>query len=342
MKFSVIPLVWMMLLGLFPLAGEEIINTEPPEESEVSGDEPVFFPIYALLSALDAPDIRWQPDWPVAMPPDAFVVENGRPRSITLTLDSASWRVTRNRDELFTDFPFLFQGNFIQVRRVLGASGNIQELIIEDTDRPWNIEFLDGDDPALLVMRITQGEEVFFGVVQNALTGDMETWYDRNGNPLAVCTYLFNRPGSGILTMQNQYTDGEIQIEQHQNSFGNISEINSPLGRFSAGYTKDGRPRYWERRLLRPMPADVEGEEPVLSEFHQSYAFQWNEGGFLVRLTGTPGPDETDPVDFRYDYTLDERGNWIERREIRMIPRFGILVPSPGARIIRTIEYGED
>lgn len=336
-----IPLVYMVLLCLFPLSGEEIVETETPEETEVPGDEPIFFPVYALLAALDAPDIRWQPDWPVSMPPDAFVVKNGRPRSITLTLDSESWRVTRNRGELFVDLPFLFQGKFVQIQRVLGESGKIQELIIDDVDRPWNIEFLDGDDPALLIMRITQGEEVFFGAIQSALTGSMETWYDPDGNPLAVVTYLFSRTSGDleILKIQNQYTGGEIQIEQYQNSFGNISEISSPQGRFSAGYTKDGRPRYWERWVLQPMPADVDGEEPVLSEFHQLYAFQWDEGGFLVRITGTPGPGEKDPVDFRYDYTLDERGNWIERREIRMIPRFGVLVPSPGSRIIRTIEY---
>jgi hypothetical protein len=334
----------MVLLGLFPLSGEELIKNEPPEEAEVPGDEPVFLPVHALLSALDVPDIRWQPDWPVTMPPDAFVVENGQTRSITLTLDSESWRITRNRDELFADFPFLFQGKFIQVRRVLGESGKLQELIIDDADRPWNIEFLDGDDPALLVMRMAQGEGFFFGVIQSALTRHIETWYDQDGTSMAVFTYLFDRPGggSGILKMQSQYTDGEIRIEQYQNSFGYISEINSPLGRFSAEYTKDGRPRYWERSLLQPMPADEEEEEPVLSEFHQSFTFQWDEGGFLVRLTGTPGPGEADPVDFRYDYSLDEKGNWIERREIRMIPRFGVLVPRPGSRIIRRIEYGED
>jgi hypothetical protein len=334
----------MVLLGLFPLFGEELIKTDPPEESEVPGDEPVFFPVYTLLSALDAPAIRWQPDWPVAMPPDAFAVENGQPRSITLTLDSKSWRVSRNRDALFADFPFLFQGNFIQARRVWGESGKIRELIIDEAGRPWNIEFLEGDDPALLVMRIIQGEEIFFGVIQGAPAGNMETWYDRDGNPLAVFTYQRPIGGSGSLKIQNQYANGEIQIEQYQNSFGTISEINSPLGRFSAGYTKDGRPRYWERRLLQPMPTDGDGdgEEPVLSEVHQSYVFQWDEGGFLVRLTGTAGPGETDPVDFRYDYTLDERGNWIERRETRMIPRFGVLVPSQGSRIIRRIEYGTE
>jgi hypothetical protein len=335
----------MVLLIRFPLFGEETGKTEIPEESESPGDGPVFFPVYALLSALDAQDIGWRPDWPVAMPPDAFVVKYGQPRSITLTLDSETWRVTRNRDALPVDFPFFFQGNFVQTRRVFGESGKIRELIIDDTDWSWNVEFLEGDDPALLVMmRITQGEGVFFGVIQNALTGDMETWYDRDGNPLAVFTYRFNRngEGAGLLKLQGQYAGGEIQTEQYQNSFGTIAEINSSLGRFSAGYTKDGRPRYWDRWAVQSMPPDVEGEDPVFSEFHQSYAFQWDEGGFLVRTTGTPGPGEEDTVDFRYDYTLDDRGNWIERREIRMIPRFGVLVPSPGSRIIRRIEYGPE
>lgn len=319
------------------------MEAEPPEESESPGEGPVFFPVNALLSALRAPDIRWQPNWPITMPPDAFVVEHGQARSITLTMESGLLQISWNRTSP-VDFPFLFQGKFIQTRRIFEESGKIRELIIDEAGRLWHIEFPDGDDPTLLIIRITQGEEVFFGVIQRALIRDMETWYDRDGTPLAVFTYRFDRSGEGprIVKIQNQHTGEEAQTEQYQDSFGNISEIISPLGRFSARYTKDGRPRYWDRWILLPMPAGEDGEESVLPEFHQSYTFQWDEAGFLVRITGTPGPGEEDPVDIRFDYTLDERGNWIERREIRMIPRFGVLVPSPGPRISRAIEYGED
>jgi hypothetical protein len=247
-------------------------------------------------------------------------------------MDSEVLRITRNHNEVPVDFPFLFQGNFVQVHADFEESGGLRELTIEDPLRPWAIDFTRGDDPALGVTRIIQGEEVFWGVIQNAPAGDIETWYDRDGNPLMVFTYLFRLDGRGLLQTNS---GGETPEEYYQDSFGNTSRINSLRGVFSAGYTMEGRPRYWERQV----PADSDGEEPVPPEVYQFYTFQWDEGGFLVRLTGTPGPGEEDPVDFRYDYTLDEKGNWIERQEIRMIPRFGMLVPSPGSRIIRKIEY---
>ncbi|MDR3167378.1 MAG: hypothetical protein LBT93_05495, partial [Treponema sp.] len=217
----------------------------------------------------------------------------------------------------------------------------------------WHIEFLRGDDSPLCITRITQGEGVFFGVIQggdSALAGDGETWYDREGEALAVFTYLSGTSGEGpgFRYIKNQNDAGETETTYYHDGFGNISGVDSPLGSFSAGYIREGRPRYGERRvLLQPVPAEGEGEEePVPSEFYQSYTFQWDEGGFLVRITGTPGPGaetgdsgDGDPVDFRYDYTLDERGNWIERREIRMIPRLGMLIPRPGSRVTRTIVY---
>jgi hypothetical protein len=350
MKLPVIPLVCMILLFSFPLSGE----AETPEEPQAPEEGPVFFPVNALLAALRAPDLRWQPDWPLIMPPDAFVVGQGRPRSITLILDSGELRMTRNRDTVPTDFPFWFQGNFIQVHVVLGETGTPRELIMDDALRSWHIEFLEGDDSPLCITRITQGEEVFFGAIQRGppvpqvSAGDIETWYDREGQALVIFTYLpgtsGERPGFRYIKNQNDAGETEVTTYYHD-GFGNISGIDSPLGSFSAGYIREGRPRYGERRILiQPAPATEEGEEPAPSEFYQSYAFQWDERGFLVRITGTPGTGtggsgDEDPVDFRYDYTLDEQGNWIERREIRMIPRFGMLIPRPGSRITRTIVY---
>ncbi|MDR1107768.1 MAG: hypothetical protein LBL19_01910 [Spirochaetaceae bacterium] len=340
MKVPAILLLAMVFLTWFPVWGEETIN---PAEA---GEELRFFPVNALLIALGAPELGWRPDWPLSMPPDAFMVEQGRPSSITLTLDSGDVRLTRNRDGLPVDFPFWFQGNFIQSRLDLEESGKTRMLVMEKDLAPWYIELIGGDDPAMGIRRIIRGEDVFFDVIQNnSLTGDIETWYDRDGNPRGVWTYVFDRAadGSPLREITARTGGGEIRETYDYDSFGNLSGITSPRGRFSALYVREGRPRYAERWTLQVVPAEEgegrEGEEPVLAEFYQSYRFQWDEGGFLVRVTGTPGPGEEDPVDFRYDYTLDEKGNWIERRETRMIPRFGMLLPGPETRILRTIEY---
>jgi hypothetical protein len=253
--------------------------------------------------------------------------------------DSGELRAARDQNGSPLDFPFFFQGDFVQVHADFEETLGIRSLTIDEPPISWSIDFPEGDDPALRIARISRGDDFFFGAIQETSTGDVpggiETWYDRDGNPLAVFTFRFTRDGQGILRVQSYGAGEETTEEQYWDSFGNTSGIVSGKGVFSAAYAGEGRPRYWERRI----PADFDGEEDPPPDFRQFYTFQWDERGLLVRLTGTPGPEEEDAVDFRYEYTLDERGNWIERREIRMIPRFGMLVPGPGSLITRRIEY---
>jgi YD repeat-containing protein len=244
MKFPVIPLVCMALLLPFPLSGQEAVQDKG--EAEISGEGPVFFPVYALLSALGTAELRWRPDWPVTMPPDAFIVENGRPRSVTIMTDSGELRAARDQNGSPLDFPFFFQGDFVQVHVDFAEPIGIRSLTIDDPPGPWNIDFPEGDDPALRIARISQGDDFFFGAIQETLAGDtpggIETWYDRDGNPLAVFTFRFTRDGQGILRVHHD-AGGETTEEQYWDSFGNISGIVSDGGVFSAVYTRDGRPR---------------------------------------------------------------------------------------------------
>jgi hypothetical protein len=48
------------------------------------------------------------------------------------------------------------------------------------------------------------------------------------------------------------------------------------------------------------------------------------------------------PVDFRYEYEFDSRGNWIFRQEIALSRRGGLLTPVYGRGLIRRISYGEE
>jgi hypothetical protein len=52
-------------------------------------------------------------------------------------------------------------------------------------------------------------------------------------------------------------------------------------------------------------------------------------------------PGEEGRIDRRYDYSLDGRGNWTERREISWFRRFGYLVPARELVLQRRIEYRE-
>jgi hypothetical protein len=89
-----------------------------------------------------------------------------------------------------------------------------------------------------------------------------------------------------------------------------------------------------------PEPPAADPEAAGLEQA-RAYVFQWDEKGFLVRLLGRAGGEAQDSIDSRYEYTLDEKGNWIERREINMIRRLGLLVPVQGAALKRNLEYRE-
>jgi hypothetical protein len=91
-------------------------------------------------------------------------------------------------------------------------------------------------------------------------------------------------------------------------------------------FYREDLPRYWERRPVSE--ADEAG----------NFSLQWDEANFLVRIRGEP-ENSGSFVDYRYEYELDEKGNWIERRETRMIRAFDLLVPSPGITIKRVLEY---
>ncbi|MCL2320427.1 MAG: hypothetical protein FWC45_10105, partial [Treponema sp.] len=112
--------------------------------------------------------------------------------------------------------------------------------------------------------------------------------------------------------------------------------IAGPGGLFGVLYYREDLPRYWERLPRTGMAGGTKDREGA-----GNFSLQWDEEGSLVRIsyrTASPGTFES-PVEYRYDYTLDERGNWIERREIRMIRRLGLLVPLPGITFTRVLEY---
>jgi hypothetical protein len=136
---------------------------------------------------------------------------------------------------------------------------------------------------------------------------------------------------------------------------GNISGIISAGGEYSALYNGKGRPRYWER-FAPPEPPPAE-TEPALEDAEAPteapapdwghFSFQWDEEGRITRFTGIysePSPPDTPEdsgveTDIRYEYILDEQGNWIERRATPMVYRAGFLVPGTVEQIFRRVEY---
>jgi hypothetical protein len=282
----------------------------------------------------------------VDIPPDGFTLRQGEAQAITLTLESRELRLRTGKNGRFEEFPFLYGGDLLQARSHLGEDGGIRGFTLEAED-PWDIEFLPaGEIPARLA-RISRGDAVYFAALQTAVFP--ETWYDGEGTVLGVFDFPSGAGGDGPGRITGRFEGAETGAYDEQydfDSFGNVQGIETPRGRFSALYNHTGRPRYWERPIPPPSPdkaAEGEGEafkpDPGPPPY-QTLTLQWDERGLLVRLTpAPPSPEEGQGEEYRYEYTLDERGNWIERRERRMIRQFGVLVPDRLTRISRIIEY---
>jgi YD repeat-containing protein len=288
-------------------------------------------------------DIPWRPDWGISIPPDAFTLTVGKPASITLVLEEQEYRACWKNGSL-VEFPVWLQGSFAQVQGVLKDAKTIKSLTLM-RDVAWQLERIGHEDPYRFVARLTGGEQVYFLAFQSDPTGISETWYDPEGNALGFFSSHYRYAGDDRrIKSLVRYTEGDASSEWYEyDSFGNVSEIVTTQGSFSALYYQKNHqksyPRYWERPVLADTPQGTVGEEPITNEAMQQYTLQWDERGFLVGMFPRSDAHRETAVAFRYEYTLDRRGNWTERQEIRMIRRLGVLVPSPGLTIKRRITY---
>jgi hypothetical protein len=327
-------LAFVLLISSSFLAAQDSGELSPEKAGETGFG---FCSVALLVNALYAGTFPWQPDWPPAFPPDGFVLAAGRAASLTLTLDSVAYTLRRDERGFLEEFPFPLDGTLRGVRAELDSSGLVREFRI-DGEVPVLIEVLEyAEDPLFPVpvpsrTRIFRGEEVCFAVLAYKGRGFSETWFDAEGGGLAFWEADFILLGreSRPRRLEGTVPDGGIFEEWDYDSGGNTTALRfrgNPDAEeaYSALYNQRGLPRYWERW---PSP-----------ELPESYVLQWDEGGLLVRLSGSSGPGEGDLVDLRYEYTLDERGNWTERREIRMLPHFGVLFPAPGVTVKRIIDY---
>ncbi|MDR3166304.1 MAG: hypothetical protein LBT93_00030 [Treponema sp.] len=334
--FRLAVLAVVLLILPLPLSGQERAGGSPgeipPEEAGETG--PALFSVALLVNAVYAGNFPWGPDWTPAFPPDGFILSSGNVLSITLTLDSETYTLRQNDKGFFEEFPFLLAGTLRRVRTNFDPSGAIREFLLDD-EIPWRLEVLEYADNVLFpvsapsLIRILREDTAYFVLLGYTTRGFSETWFDAEGSGLAYweADFIPHSGGNRLKSLAGADGAGAVFGEWDYDSGGNLVEIRGPGGTYSALYNWRGLPRYWERRLL--------------PEGFESYTLQWDEAGRLVRLSGFSGPGEKDLVDFRYDYSLDERGNWTERRETRMFRRFGVLFPGPGFTVKRTINYND-
>jgi YD repeat-containing protein len=385
----------LLLLGTFSaLTGQDAAAPE-------SG----LFPLSLLLDATVSGESPWRPDWPAAMPPDAFTLLSGRASALTLILPAGyldappggapdgaggtnetagangtagapggmggangatgangtsgtngaagenetagedgeaalEYRLVRDRAGRFAEFPFSVNGGLCQARieyedSFAAPSGRpeARQIILDNPAEPdpWEFEILEYRQGAPSLVRSSHGGTWSFVAPEYLETRTNETWYDAGGLAQGFFALEYRLQDDGakrLVSLDSRSDQDERVLAYNYNSAGRISGISAPEGKYTALYNAAAQPRYWER---------PDG----------AYALQWNEQGFLVRLAGlfrdeTGAAGEDRRIEVRYEYTLDERGNWIERRETSFVQRFDRLVPESSTAIRRAIHYGDN
>jgi hypothetical protein len=356
-------LFWALLVFLVLTEAQEGDPADPSEPQE-----PGTFPVSLLLEAAEAAgngEPLWRPDWPMELPPDAFRFSGKEGEAPLLSVEvsivpaDASvqrvYRFSRDREGRVREFPFLLYRKFFQAEFSYHdkSDKSIDEAFDDSNNRPLvaavalkgpegtdplNLEVLEQEDSRLFLIRVLWGGIYSFVSIAYRKGGIFETWYDVEGRFLDVYEYIVAPQAGGDRIVSCMLRGRGREEQYYYDSRGFVTRVSGPLGNFSVLYYREDLPRYWNY-----LPAASGGEDPEDLSAPGAYSFRWDETPLLLGLSGTPAEEGQDPVDRRYVYTLDEKGNWIERREIRLIHRLGLLVPSPGSTITRILEYrGEE
>jgi hypothetical protein len=273
----------------------------------------------------------WRPDWPFELPPDAFKVLEAELSRASIVGEGHDLSLAFRPDGLVEEFPFMMTGRIAQVSLVYNETSEIRELTIAFPagEESWKIEFLEHEDSLPTLARGFRMNTWYFIYIVWGINEVRETWYDVEGNFLGAYGFTFADIGQNrrIRAVRDFSAPGE-SAEFHFDSRGLITEASLGSGLYRVLYFREDLPRYWERR-------------PIAGDLLETgnFSFQWDVNGILVRITEGSYEDEVTTVDLRYEYDFDERGNWIERREIRMIRSMGHLVPTQGTIFRRVLEY---
>jgi hypothetical protein len=375
--FFIFPLFFAVFLFFEPLRVPAQAADPVPSETPGAALNPAFFPLIPLLEAAFGGELRWRPDWPVDFPTDGFSISppgrgaRGESFSLLISNETESFSFRRDGAGRLTEFPCFLPEGHLRVKAVYDGSGAMLGMSVgavvpaapggdesgpADGEAPddtavqtWEVEFppdflpygVSSPGGTFPPVRVSLDDAVFAVVLHESPAFFSETWYDAEGTLLAFHRFTI-RAENGSWRVQSLQTwdgDGARSGEYAFDGGGNITEVNSPGGRFSALY-RDRRPRYWERR-----PAAPSGED---RQDTARFALQWDERGLLRGLRSDPpegafpAAEAAPPLEYRYEYGLDAAGNWIKRQDFAVINTFGVFVSRPGRIWTRYISFTED
>ena len=275
----------------------------------------------------------WKPDWPLDLPPDAFIAESGELSACTIEWEDFALRLALSPEGALEEFPFMMNGSLAQAAVVFGELSEVKEINLSFSSRDEvcrlelseNLTFRDYFDLFPFLIRASRGNVWYFIYFSGSPNEILETWYDDEGNALGAFGFSLAETGNEKKIRKYwNFSDPDSITEFYYDSRGFVTEVVGPDGFFGVSYFREDLPRYWERG-----PSNGRTSDGAV------FSFQWDEGNFLVRMLSDAGQF----VDSRYEYTLDEMGNWTERKETRMIRNFDLLFPSPGTTFRRVLEY---
>ncbi|AEF80553.1 hypothetical protein [Leadbettera azotonutricia] len=301
-------------------------NPAPLQEDEISA-----FPLALILetSKTGASGSFWRPNWPPELSPDAFRAQGASMSGISFTLGDVQYKARWNDEGFVTDFPCFLEDGLVQVSIKYNAP-RIKEITLafqngDSAKEPAELEVMEYDGDAPSLVRVNQGGLYSFVLMRWGVSLISEAWFDQDGNALAGYEYqVSTEPFSRIRSYERMSDQGSEETIIDYDSRSLVTGISGAGGNFSVHYFHGDLPRYWE---LEPAGSAA-----------SHYSLQWDESGFLVRLSGAVD-GEGEVVDSRYEYDFDSQGNWIARREIKMVRRFGLLSPVRGSVTSRILEY---
>ncbi|MDR2552427.1 MAG: hypothetical protein LBD31_04575 [Treponema sp.] len=306
--------------------------------------------------------LGWRPDWPRAAAPDLFDVPGALSVAVNFG-DGTSLELVRE-DRRLTAFPVLVssaEGSvFTQGRAEYDSLGRCSKVSWNGggEGQSFDVEVLEWDDENRpLLTRVFAGDYYFAALEYPGF----ETWYGRDGVVLFVLMHGAASRRQITPRFPSREEEAAAGEEIRETRFfhtagGRISRIEGPGGTVSVRYDRKGLPRYVEQTgPPGPAGSDPPGpdgsglEVPVPARPETwSLVYQWDEAGRLVRLRGgSSGPAGSEPeiMDCLYEYILDSRGNWIERREWSMVSigpgEAQRLAPRSSTTTRRTIRYEE-
>ena len=319
----------LSVIVLFPAFSQDAGS----QGKEGSNDEPDFFLVTVLETAFSG-ELRWRPDWPADIPPDGFSLQKGdRPRTLELSNETTSYAVKRDSGGRLVEFPFFFEDSYAKVEAAYSETGAIKTMVVsiknyasesddksaQAEEKTMNIEFPDGFLPysdlspggSFPPIKVTSDDSIYYVFIFESPAFLTETWYDGNGEMLAFCKASVNtHNGAWRIRSLQIYSEAGVKFEDRFfDSFGNISEIRIEDRIFTSHFTGADRPVFWNCRDYQ-------------------YEIRWDAVGFLRSMKAKGGSDDAE-IEYRYEYELDPRGNWIKRIEAAYALKFDLIVPQP-------------